>query len=565
MNTTLRRHLVAVMSAVLLFGVLGVASPRPAVAHADPGCVALGGAVVAEECVVSAAVSPGPGPFTLVHTLHVTSTGHIDASAAGITINVNGEPGLDLLLDAGAVIEADDDNVATPNTGASDITINVSGDASLAAGSRISADNNDQGGTGGDITIDIDGDMTMFGTAGTDNCRTFNGPNPTIYQFFAFNTPNVYQDPSLGAVISAHRYGASSSEAGGNITLTVGFYGVPPTGTLTMERCSLIDVSSRGSAGEIEITAGRIATIHGLVLSESALTGVPNQPRGGGPITIFAGCGLTVTDTGVISSKGLDPGADLVLLKSCEVLINGVVQSTSPGGGHVLPVNPANRCNDDPAAASAGRRRRRFTACVRILGQNVTIDATGAHNGNVNTDGIREKRTWIDIFTTDDITVLGEPAGTSVKWAISANACPPPATAPCSNSFGGIVTLKAVGGKIDTAGQAVLQANAAAIGGDGGILTIQAGGSGSGTPGRAGCQLQHRAGWLVHRGQRAVEFEHRRRRDQHQVLQRLDHQRGRQQRPHPGPGWQPRQRQHHPRGVQRARHLPGHRQRCGRH
>ena len=129
---------------------------------------------------------------------------------------------------------------------------------------------------------------------------------------------------------------------------------MPPTGTLTMERCSLIDVSSRGSAGEIEITAGRIATIHGLVLSESALTGVPNQPRGGGPITVFAGCGLTVTDTGVISSKGLDPGADLVLLKSCEVLINGVVQSTSPGGGHVLPVNPANRCNDDPAAHPPG-------------------------------------------------------------------------------------------------------------------------------------------------------------------------------------------------------------------
>src|SRR5262249_29671223 len=124
-----------------------------------------------------------------------------------------------------------------------------------------------------------------------------------------------------------------------------------------------------------------------------------------------------------------------------------------------------------------------FTGCVRILGQNVTVDATGAHNGNVNTDGIRAPmRGWIDIFSTLDTTLLGDPVGAGVKWTVSSNACPPPANAPCSNAFGGVITIKAIGGKVHTENQAILQANASAIGGDGGVLTIQAGGNATGTP-----------------------------------------------------------------------------------
>src|SRR4029077_15196749 len=43
----------------------------------------------------------------------------------------------------------------------------------------------------------------------------------------------------------------------------------------------------------------------------------------------------------------------------------------------------------------------------------------------------------------------------------------------------GLITIKAVGGKVTTTGQAVLQANASAIGSDGGGLIIQSGGSGA--------------------------------------------------------------------------------------
>ena len=79
MNTTLRRHLVAVMSAVLLFGVLGVASPRPAVAHHDPdaGCLALGGdrgrrrvRGVSQRVTRPRTVHPGPHPARDEHRSH---------------------------------------------------------------------------------------------------------------------------------------------------------------------------------------------------------------------------------------------------------------------------------------------------------------------------------------------------------------------------------------------------------------------------------------------------------------------------------------------------------------
>ena len=53
------------------------------------------------------------------------------------------------------------------------------------------------------------------------------------------------------------------------------------------------------------LTAGRTGNFDGLVLSESGESGQsPHQPRGGGPINVRAGCELTVSDTGMISSKG---------------------------------------------------------------------------------------------------------------------------------------------------------------------------------------------------------------------------------------------------------------------
>jgi len=316
----------------------------------------------------------------------------------------------------------------------------------------------------------------MLGTAGADFCRSFDIPGDgfEFYKYNGFLAPNVYDNPALGARISSHRWGASSSSPGGNITITVGNYGVPPSGTLEMQRCSLIDVSSRGSGGAIALTAGKVADLDGLILSEAGESGTGAvQPPGGGPINVRAGCELTVSDTGMISSKGQDPGADLVHLKGCTVTIYGIVQSTTIAG-HANPNSPANHCNTDPTAHPLGAASA-FTACVRILGQDITIDTSGAHNGNVNVDGERApNRGWIDIFATHDVTILTD---TGSPWAVSADAC---ASGPCSNSFGGVVTIKAIGGKVATSGQNAVKANATAIGSDGGNVTIEAGGAAAG-------------------------------------------------------------------------------------
>jgi hypothetical protein len=89
-------------------------------------------------------------------------------------------------------------------------------------------------------------------------------------------------------------------------------------------------------------------------------------------------------------------------------------------------------------------------------------------------------RGWIDIFSTSTPR-FSATRPVRVKWAVSADAPGRFVGSPPCDSFGGVITVKAVGGKVHTAGQAILQANATAIGSDGGVITVQAGGSGSGT------------------------------------------------------------------------------------
>src|SRR5262245_3518634 len=67
--------------------------------------------------------------------------------------------------------------------------------------------------------------------------------------------------------------------------------------------------------GFIQLISGPTATVDmdGLVQSKGTITGTgANQGPGGGPISIIAGCGLAVSDTGQILSEGADPGADLI-------------------------------------------------------------------------------------------------------------------------------------------------------------------------------------------------------------------------------------------------------------
>src|SRR4029077_493448 len=101
------------------------------------------------------------------------------------------------------------------------------------------------------------------------------------------------------------------------------------------------------------------------------------QIPGGGPITVRTSCELNVSAPGVISSKGLDPGADLVHLEGCDVNIDGLVQSTGPG--HVMPGNPPNHCNlnHPPTNPTATLPTGTDTGCIEVWAEELTISNTG--------------------------------------------------------------------------------------------------------------------------------------------------------------------------------------------
>jgi hypothetical protein len=138
-----------------------------------------------------------------------------------------------------------------------------------------------------------------------------------------------------GAFIDANNPGGcDGGRFGGTVSITA-------TGAATMADGSSI-TSNSCSGGTIGITAAT-ADLDGLIESVGSITGTgAKQAPGGGPITLVAGCELKISDTGVVSSRGSDPGADLVHLEGCTVTVYGKVESTGPG--HAVPNSPTNHC-----------------------------------------------------------------------------------------------------------------------------------------------------------------------------------------------------------------------------
>jgi parallel beta-helix repeat protein len=265
--------------------------------------------------------------------------------------------------------------------------------------------------------------------------------------------------PAAGALIS----GDFATGTGSAITITLA------DGDVDMAPGSIIRSNGKsGGAIKITTTATHIIDIDGLVESVGSVSGTGAvQAPGGGTITIVAGCELTVSDDGKISSRGLDPGADLVHLEGCTVVIDGLVEST--GTGHALPNNPANHCNLDPAAHPLGGASF-FDACVEIWGNTVTINSILPHKGEVSANGPRNPgRGWIDVFSRGDITINNDTVG---LYSVHANS----ATAVNTNSFGGLITVKSSVGKFTASGFAI-QANGTGGGSNGGDVIVQAGGA----------------------------------------------------------------------------------------
>jgi hypothetical protein len=320
-----------------------------------------------------------------------------------------------------------------PLSGGNTLTLTVNGDFTMDSGSTIDGSVTTTGGIGAHIKVDVTGNISMLSGA----MILSNQPAPSC---------------------TGGKGGAVELLADGNVSIAKG---------------AEIHVDAKCSAGEVIIDAGVDAFVDGLVSSMSDLSGVGNkQPPGGGPITIKAGCTATLDDNAVVSSKGKDPGADLVHIEGgCAVKIFGKVESTL---GHAVPNTPQNHCNltnrpHDTTIEPA--------ACIEIWsGGSLIISNVGGHNGEINTDTAQtggHKIAWVDIFARGDISISGPSSGAALScnqksnFAVHSNE-------PClTDSDGGIITVKSTEGKIVTTGRAI-QASAPTPGSAGGAITLQA-------------------------------------------------------------------------------------------
>jgi hypothetical protein len=361
--------------------------------------------------------------------LTISGTNSFRVLAPSGTLTVTG----DLTLAAGASINCNDNATDQPpgpvasGASACNIKIVVTGDMEMQAGSAIFAENRNGGGNGGNIDITVGGTLTMRGPAGS------------------------------GAVISSSKTaGAGDTGDAGKITILAGNFGAV-TGGIVMEPGSKVLADGPGDAGDIVMRGAKDIDIDGLVESRGSTT-----VGHGGRITIVAGCTLTVTNEGKISSRGQDPGADLVHLEAgCEVTIYGLVESTGPG--HTGAPNSCNLHGDRPPTSAA---------CVEVWsGGTLTIDSRPPHNGEINADvalsGGPTGRGWIDLYAIGAISLFGDTTGPFVAHANTI----------LGSSTGGIITVKSVGdtatSTVSASGRA-LQASAPAAGGHGGEIVVQA-------------------------------------------------------------------------------------------
>ena len=123
--------------AVVMVAALVLAVGMPGQASAAT-CTDVGGVDVGGNCTISTPITAiCPFNLTVPGDLLITSTGSINCSDSGV-----------------------------PPNGASPITISVGGDMEMQAGSSIRAENTNDGGNGGNITLTVGGNFTMRGTSG---------------------------------------------------------------------------------------------------------------------------------------------------------------------------------------------------------------------------------------------------------------------------------------------------------------------------------------------------------------------------------------------------------------
>src|SRR5262245_50799158 len=291
---------------------------------AHPGICGLGAFnAVADECQLSTAVNAA-GPYSFDHTFHILPTGRITV------------PPL-----------PDPDGGGPQKPPANNLTLTITGDGKLLmdTGAAIIGDVTAANGTGATIIVNAQGDIFLAGN-GTSGAR----------------------------ITSSQNAGSCTGGNGGSIFLTADT-DADLVGDVITQPGSAILSSARCPAGTIKLKAVNIS-VDGLVQSRSAQTGTGAiQPTGGGPVFLDAGCDLTITPAGVVSSQGSDAGADLVhLVGGCDVRIFGLVEST--GKGSAVPNASANHCREPFRPGKPANS----VACVEVWGGTVLIQSDATTN-----------------------------------------------------------------------------------------------------------------------------------------------------------------------------------------
>src|SRR5215210_3618008 len=340
------------------------------------------------------------------------------------TFTVNG----DLVVDG--TINCNDDPPLSGNADACPIRITVTGDLTMRAGSGIFAENRRGGGQGGDIRLDVGGDLAL------------QGPGSGL----------------PGAVVSSSRLSTGSSWRAGNITVLVG-------GGVELQGGSAVAASTPGgSAGTIAVTAEGAIQAAGLIVSGPSRTVLPSRWTGlvlgggtsgqsGGPISLRSHSieepAIRIDSGAVVASQGEEGGGRLVLLEACGIEVRGLVASVSKQGGPSL------------VALRSGKG---------ILVDGRDLGAAGSRQGRIRADGSLGGAAGylVDLFAANDIQVLGPAPSSAGAFMVSTS----PGTQ-AQRPAGGTVTAISLAGSLTAAGKA-FEAGRLQDGNKGGTIDLKA-------------------------------------------------------------------------------------------
>ena len=315
----------------------------------------------------------------------------------------------------------------TSSTSACPMSFAVSGNLTMLPGSAIYAENRTGGGSGGNVSFTVGGDIVLSGTSGV----------------------------TAGAVVSSGNQDTSASSSGGNITFVAG-------GNVSTGSGSIISAAAKGGpAGAIKVTAEGSITAGGLIASGpsstlsatrytgSILTG-GSSSHAGGSIHLLSHShtepAIVVTSDAIVASQGGSGSAGAVILEGCGLKVNGLVASISGSG------------------ANANVTLRSGTS-VTVDGRD--LGSGGTRLGMVRADALDQSAASYtsNIYARESVTVSGPTSGT--LYAVTSNG------GTTSRDASGTVSVIATEGGISASGNAFAATNADS-GDQGGAIKLAA-------------------------------------------------------------------------------------------